>query len=53
MPDPKAGESQSEFVARFMKSEEANNSFASTKQRLAVAFSKYRRRGRKKRERRS
>jgi len=42
MPDPNPNESQDEYISRFMSSEEAQSSFPDIKQRLAVAYSKYR-----------
>src|SRR3972149_1222641 len=42
MPNPKKGESQADYVKRFMGSEEAKRDFPDEKQRLAVAHSKYR-----------
>jgi hypothetical protein len=44
MPDPKKGESQKDFIARFMSSEEAKRDFPDRNQRLAVAYSKWRKR---------
>lgn len=43
MPEPKAKEKQSDYISRFMSSEEAKRDFPNEKQRLAVAYSKYRR----------
>lgn len=48
MPYPKSGESQRNYLARFMGSGEAQNSFPDAKQRAAVAYSEYRRRKRRK-----
>lgn len=42
MPNPKPNETRDEFVSRYMSSEEAKKDFPDEKQRLAVAFSKYR-----------
>ena len=42
MPEPTEGESQDKYVSRFVGSEEAKKSFPDIKQRLAVAYSKYR-----------
>jgi hypothetical protein len=41
MPKPKPGETEAEFVARYMSSEEAKRDFPEEKQRLAVAYSEY------------
>ncbi len=43
MPNPRKNESQKEYIARYMSSEEAKKTFPDEKQRLAVAYSKYRR----------
>ncbi len=45
MPSPKKNEKQNAYVARYMSSTEAQKSFPDEKQRLAVAFSEYRRNG--------
>lgn len=42
MPNPKAGENEKDYVARFMSSEEAKRDYPDQKQRLAVAYSKFR-----------
>ena len=39
MPYPKKDESQSEYISRFMSSEEAQKSYPDQKQRVAVAYS--------------
>ncbi len=44
MPRPVKGESQKNYLARFMSSPEARESFPEQKQRAAVAYSMYRRR---------
>lgn len=44
MPHPTKGESQSEFVGRFMGSAEAKKSFPKQSQRAAVAYSMWRHR---------
>lgn len=44
MPEPKQGESEADYVARFMKSAEAQADFPDEKQRLAVAYSLYKKR---------
>lgn len=41
MPYPRAGEPKSDYIARFMKSSEAQTDFPDEKQRLAVAYSMY------------
>ena len=43
MPDPRRGEKQPSYIKRFVKSKEAQKSFPDIKQRLAVAYSKFRR----------
>ena len=42
MPDPKAKETESDFVSRFISSEEAQRDFPDEGQRTAVAYAKYR-----------
>lgn len=42
MPDPHKSESHDEFVSRYMASEEARKTYPNEKQRMAVAYSKYR-----------
>lgn len=42
MPNPRSGEDQAAYISRFVGSEEAKSSFPDIKQRLAVAYSKYR-----------
>lgn len=44
MPNPTQGESESEFVSRFMESPEARADYPDQKQRAAVAYSKFRER---------
>lgn len=41
MPKPNPGESEADFVARYMSSEEAKKAFPDAKQRSAVAYSEY------------
>lgn len=41
MPKPNKGESEKDFIARFMSSEEAKKDFPDQKQRLAVAYSEW------------
>lgn len=43
MPNPNKGETKEEFIARFMSSPEAKKDFPDEKQRLAVAYSKWKR----------
>ena len=47
MPNPKKGEKKSEFVSRYMGSAEAKRSFPDEKQRVAVAYSEYKRKKKK------
>ncbi len=49
MPSPRKGESEKDFVNRYMNSAEAKRSFPDAKQRAAVAHSTYRNRNKKKR----
>ena len=44
MPSPNPGESKKDYIARFMKSGEANTDFPDEKQRLAVAYSMFEKR---------
>ena len=50
MPKPNKGESREEYIARFMSSEEAKKSFPDEKQRLAAAYSYWRKHGGKNKE---
>lgn len=50
MPKPHSGESPKNYLARFMSSPEAMNSFSDPKQRAAVAYSYLRRRKKNKRK---
>jgi hypothetical protein len=43
MPNPRQGEKQTSFIARYVKSRESRKRFPDIKQRLAVAYSKFRR----------
>jgi hypothetical protein len=43
MPLPTKGEKQASYIKRYVKSKEAQKSFPDIKQRLAVAYSEYRR----------
>ena len=43
MPKPNANESEADYVARYMGSAEAKKKYPDEKQRLAVAYSEYRR----------
>lgn len=45
MPLPRRGEKRSSYIQRYVKSKEAQKSFPDIKQRLAVAYSEYRRKG--------
>lgn len=47
MPLPAKGEKQKSYIARYVKSKEAQKSFPDIKQRLAVAYSEYSRKGKK------
>jgi hypothetical protein len=48
LPKPREGETQDEFVSRFMSNEVAKREFPDQKQRLAVAYSTWRKKsGRK------
>jgi hypothetical protein len=42
MPNPRKGEGQGGFVARYMRSPHARKKFRKQSQRAAVAYSKYR-----------
>jgi hypothetical protein len=48
MPNPVKGENLSQFVSRYMGSGEAQKSFPDKKQRAAVAYSKFRKRKKRK-----
>ena len=50
MPYPKRGETEDEFVHRYMGSEEAQRSFPQQDQRLKVAYSLFKRRNKKSRK---
>ena len=43
MPNPRRGEKQESYIRRYVRSKEAAKTFPDIKQRLAVAYSKYRR----------
>ncbi len=45
LPSPREGDDRATFVQRFMASAEAQDEFPSQKQRLAVAYSKWREAG--------
>jgi hypothetical protein len=47
MPEPRSKENLSHYIQRFMRSGEAEKSFPSKKQRLAVAYSMFKRRKKK------
>jgi len=53
MPMPHSGETRSEFVGRFMASTLMQKEYPKQKQRLAVAFSEWRKHKRRKRSKRS
>lgn len=46
MPNPRKGEKQRSYISRYVRSKEAQKSFPDIKQRLAVAYSEFRRKGR-------
>ena len=48
MPNPQKGENLSHFVSRYMGSGEAQKTFPDPKQRAAVAYSKMRRKKKRK-----
>lgn len=48
LPSPKPDEKQADYIARFMKNAEALKTFPDEKQRLAVAYEKFRDRNKKK-----
>jgi hypothetical protein len=48
MPYPTKEETKEEYIQRFMKSEEAKRSFPEEKQRLAVAYSLWENKNKKK-----
>jgi len=45
MPEPLKGEKRSSYIARYVKSQESQKKFPDIKQRLAVAYSKFRQHG--------
>lgn len=47
MPEPQKGEKRASYVQRYVKSKESQKKFPDIKQRLAVAYSEYARRGKK------
>lgn len=47
MPEPHSKESLASYVGRYVSSKEAEKSFPEKKQRLAVAYSEYKRRKKK------
>jgi HK97 family phage prohead protease len=51
MPRPSKGEDQDSFVQRYMSSEEAQRKYPDQKQRLAIAFSLYKNKDRKRKKR--
>lgn len=48
MPQPKAKETLADYVSRFVRSPEAEGDFPKKKQRLAVAYSMFKRKKEKK-----
>lgn len=48
MPRPERGESMSSYISRFMGSGEAKGDFPKKKQRLAVAYSMFKRKKKRK-----
>ncbi len=48
LPNPSKGETQSDFVSRFMSNDQMKKDYPESKQRLAVAYSQWRRRNSKK-----
>ena len=50
MPEPTKGEKLSDFVAKYMGSKKANKDFPDQKQRAAVAYSTFREKKKKARE---
>jgi hypothetical protein len=49
MPKPNPGEKKTDYIQRFMSSEEANKSYPDARQRYAVALSKWEKHGNNKR----
>ena len=47
MPQPKANEKRASYIQRYVKSKESEKRFPDIKQRLAVAYSEYARKGKK------
>lgn len=45
MPMPRPREKQASYIARYVKSKESQKRFPDMKQRLAVAYSEFRRKG--------
>lgn len=43
LPKPQKGESEAEFIKRFMKNPQMKKEYPDLKQRLAIAFSTFRR----------
>lgn len=43
MPNPNPGEKQSSYIARYVKDKRAKKDFPDLKQRLAVAYSEFKR----------
>lgn len=47
MPNPKPHEKRGSYIQRYVKSKESQKKFPDIKQRLAVAYSEYARKGKK------
>lgn len=47
MPLPKKGEKQASYIKRYVKSKESQKRFPDIKQRLAVAYGEFSRKGKK------
>lgn len=43
MPEPQKGEKRASYISRYVRSKESQKRFPDIKQRLAVAYSEYRR----------
>jgi len=52
LPTPRKGETQQNFISRFMGNDVAQREFSGQKQRLAVAYDKWRSKGKKKKRHR-
>jgi len=47
MPQPRKGEQRASYIQRYVKSKESQKRFPDIKQRLAVAYSEYARKGKR------